>query len=64
MGLLLEHGVGGEAPEAVGEAVGEECGGCRVLGSCVVRDSWALLSGMLLGPPELWMLLSDMLPMQ
>lgn len=52
--------------------------GCRVLGSCSVRDSstllsgmllvlpesWTLLSGTLLVTPESWMSLVDMLPKQ
>jgi hypothetical protein len=50
--LSSEHGVGVKAPKPLGEAVGEDDGGCRVLGSCSVRDSWTLLSGMLLVPPE------------
>jgi hypothetical protein len=76
--LWSEHGVGEKALKSLGEVVGEEDGGCRVLGSCSVRDSWALLSGMLLVlpeslillsgmlliPPESWMLLVDMLPIQ
>jgi hypothetical protein len=62
--LLSEHGVGEKPSKAVGEAVGEEDVGCSVLGSCSVRDSWALLLGMLLVPPESWMLLIDMLPIQ
>jgi hypothetical protein len=59
--LLSEHGVGEKVSKAVGEAVGEEDGGCRILGSCSVRDSWILLSGMLLVLPESWILLSGML---
>lgn len=44
--LLSEHGVGEKTSKALGEAVGEEDGGCRVPGSCSV------LSGMLLVLPE------------
>ena len=44
--LLSEHGFGEKTSKALGEAVGEEDGGCRVPGSCSV------LSGMLLVLPE------------
>jgi len=63
MALWLEDGVE-EAPKTVSEAVDEEDGGCRVLGSCSVQDSWTLLSGTLLVPPESCMSLLDMLSLQ
>ena len=63
-GFLLEHGNGGEAPKASGEAVGGEDGGGRKIDSCSVRDSWTLPSGMLLVFQESWMLLVDMSPTQ